>query len=120
MPRPKIYRHVCALPESVEFGPKGPRHGREVLNMSVDEYEAIRLIDLEGYSQIECAQQMQVARTTAQKIYVEGKKKLADALVNGKLIRIEGGEYELCQEKKIGRHCRRCRRDNGQGSQERK
>lgn len=109
MPRPKKSRHVCAMPESVEFGPKGPKRGREVVYLTVDEYEAIRLIDLLGYNQIECSDQMKVARTTAQKIYADGKHKLADAMINGKILRIEGGDYELCPEKKSGRYCGRCR-----------
>jgi len=78
------------------------------LNMTVDEYEAIRLIDLEGYTQEECALQMNVARTTVQGIYSEARKKLAESLVDGKILSIEGGEYRLCDG--IARGCRRHRR----------
>ena len=72
--------------------------------MTVDEYETIRLIDLEGYTQEECAAQMNVARSTVQGIYFEARKKLADSLVNGKMLLIEGGEYRLCEGKE--EHCR--------------
>ncbi len=64
--------------------------------MKVDEYETIRLIDLEGMTQQECCERMQVARTTVQAIYNEARKKLADCLVNGRLLHIEGGNYQVC------------------------
>jgi len=83
--------------------------------MSVDEYETIRLIDLQGFTQEECADQMNIARTTVQGIYNEARKKLADTLVNGKVLRIEGGDYQLCDglEKHCG--CGGCRRHRNGG-----
>lgn len=62
----------------------------------IGEYETLRLIDLLGYTQDECAGQMGVARTTVQAVYNCARKKLADMLVNGKRLVIEGGNYELC------------------------
>lgn len=110
MSRPKKCRHVCALPEEVEFGPRrGKVKGQAQIVMTVDEYEAIRLIDFEGMNQIQCAEHMQVARTTGQKIYNQGKHKLADALVNGKNLRIQGGDFELCNRDKQGKYCGQCR-----------
>lgn len=64
--------------------------------MSVDEYEAIRLIDAEGYTQETCAEHMNVSRSTIQGIYDSARRKLSDSLVNGKVLWIEGGEYRLC------------------------
>ena len=97
MPRPRKWRKVCSLPERQRFGPldapPGPDH---TVTMSVDEYETIRLIDLEGMNQEECADKMHVARTTVQGIYFAARRKVAEALVNGKVLRIEGGQYELC------------------------
>lgn len=97
MPRPRKWRKVCCLPDSNRFGPLDvPIEGDFFVIMTVDEYETIRLIDLEGLSQEECAGQMKVARTTVQGIYSEARKKLAESLVNGKVLRIEGGDYKLC------------------------
>ena len=64
---------------------------------SVEEYEVIRLIDLEGLEQEQCAERMDVARSTVQRMYTEAKQKVADSLVNGKILRIEGGDYILCE-----------------------
>lgn len=97
MPRPMKWRKVCCLPENNKFGPLNSTNdnGSYVI-MTVDEYETIRLIDLEGFTQEECANQMNVARTTVQGIYNEARKKLAESFVNGKVLFIEGGEYVLC------------------------
>lgn len=97
MPRPRKWRRVCCLPDVNRFGPLDSPVGKEhFVIMSVDEYETIRLIDLEGLSQEECSNQMNVARTTVQGIYQEARRKIAQSLVNGKILRIEGGEYKLC------------------------
>ncbi|HHV30377.1 DUF134 domain-containing protein [Acetivibrio mesophilus] len=110
MPRPIKWRKVCCLPEKNRFGPLGENADeKNYVKMTVDEYETIRLIDLEGFTQEECAKQMNVARTTAQSIYGEARKKLAQSLVNGKVLLIEGGEYRLCEG--LGNGCGRgCRR----------
>lgn len=115
MARPMKWRRVCCLPESKRFGPLDLKVNDEhYVNMTVDEYETIRLIDLEGFTQEECAAQMNVARTTVQGIYIEARKKLAESLVNGKLLLIDGGEYKLCEGMPTG--CGRgCRRNQGHG-----
>lgn len=97
MARPKKWRKVCCLPQQNQFGPLGRQaQQKEYINMSVEEYETIRLIDLEGMTQEECADKMDVARTTVQSIYAEARKKIAHALVDGNVLHIEGGDYQLC------------------------
>ncbi len=104
MPRPRKWRKVCCLPEIRRFGPLDfPANTTELINMTVDEYEAIRLIDLEGFTQEKCAGQMNIARTTVQGIYNNARKKVAESLVNGKVLFIEGGEYQLCDGR--GKSC---------------
>lgn len=104
MPRPRKWRNVCRMPGCSRFGPLDPATDADVIIMSVDEFEAIRLIDLEGMTQEECSNQMNVARTTVQGIYNDARKKLADSLVNGKVLLIEGGEYRLCEGHEISCH----------------
>lgn len=96
MPRPKKWRRVCCLPDVNRFGPLNGNAEVCFVVMSVDEYETIRLIDAEGLKQEECAERMDVARTTVQGIYDSARKKIADSIVNGKTLIIEGGEYMLC------------------------
>ena len=106
MPRPRKWRKVCEMPRCTKFGPKhGQAFGKIV--MTVDEYETIRLIDLEGLTQEECCEQMEVARTTVQAIYSSARKKLADSVVNGLQLCIEGGEYRLCEHNdgECGQNC---------------
>ena len=113
MARPMKWRKVCGLPENNKFGPLDLNVDEEnSVRMTVDEYETIRLIDLEGFTQEECAKKMNVARTTVQGIYAEARKKIAQSLVDGKILLIEGGEYRLCDELKnvCGRGCHRRRR----------
>ncbi len=96
MPRPTKSRMICRFPQTLEFIPAKDGEGKEPVVLTVDEYETIRLIDKEGLSQEQCSQRMQVARTTAQKIYDSARKKLADVLVDGLPLKIEGGKYQLC------------------------
>lgn len=95
MPRPTKCRRVCHFPEALEFIPADGAAGEPVL-LTIDEFETIRLIDREGLSQEACGTQLGVGRTTAQNIYDRARKKLADALTLGRPLKIEGGDYRLC------------------------
>lgn len=108
MPRPKKCRKVCCLPKVTEFQPKGGTSNQIIL--TVDEYETIRLIDKEGFSQEECAVYMRIARTTIQHIYNNARAKIAQALVDGTGLRIEGGNYTLCNGQEAECGCGGCHR----------
>lgn len=107
MSRPFKRRRICALPETAEFGPRYKKNAA-LIEMTVDEYEAIRLIDQLGFTQEDCAAQMNVARTTVQSIYDSARKKLAEVLVDGKRLEIRGGSYDVCLhgESCCGKDCR--------------
>lgn len=116
MSRPMKWRNVCSLPNSNRFGPLDVEvDDQNFVIMRVDEYETIRLIDLEGLTQAECAEQMNVARTTVQGIYGSARIKLAKSLVNNKGLLIKGGEYRLCDGTGggCGQNCQHQRRGQG-------
>ena len=108
MPRPKRCRKVCSMPRVSEFAPVG--EDADFVILTVDEYESIRLIDKQGFSQGECAVYMQIARTTAQQIYNSARKKIASALVDGMGLRIVGGDYRLCDKNEASCGCGGCSR----------
>ncbi len=95
MPRPPKCRKVCHFPQNREFTPT-QESAQEPVILTVDEYETLRLIDREGFSQDACCRRMKIARTTVQKIYESARQKLAQMLVEGRPLRIEGGSYRLC------------------------
>ena len=95
MARPRKCRRICQLPRQTLFQPEESTCQGEI-RMSLDEFECIRLIDLNQLQQEECALRMNVARTTVQAIYLSARTKIADALVNCKKLRIEGGDVALC------------------------
>ena len=96
MSRQPLWRRVDSLPRITSFKPAGvPLAQLQEIRISVEEAEAIRLKDLEGLEQEECAEKMNVSRSTFARILLSARQKIADALLNGKAIRIEGGNYEL-------------------------
>lgn len=108
MPRPRKCRRVCRLPGQSEFVPRGMKEEKKPVIITVDEYETVRLLDYIGLSQEECGSYMNVARTTVQQIYTTTRKKIATALVEGLPLKIEGGDYQLCEEEKEHCGCGRC------------
>ena len=94
MARPKKARTICFKPDITEF--IKVKNGRGTVELSLDEYETLRLIDYLGLTQQECALQMEVARSTIASIYENARYKISDSLVNGKSIKISGGDFEFC------------------------
>ncbi|MDK2823958.1 MAG: uncharacterized protein PWQ67_772 [Clostridia bacterium] len=100
MPRPPKCRRVEFEPIHTYFKPAGiPKHQLEELVLSVEELEAIRLKDREGLEQAECAEKMHVSRPTFQRILMSARSKLAEAIVEGKAIRVEGGNYRIADRR---------------------
>ena len=96
MGRAQLWRRVSAIPPVNYFKPMGmPLAGLQEVRLLVEEAEAIRLKDLEGMEQEECAQKMCISRTTFSRLLDSARQKVAEALINGKAIRIEGGNYEM-------------------------
>ena len=113
--RPKKRKRVCDMPNYRVFGPLNGKVHDEIIILSVEEYEVIRLIDLEGLEQQQCAERMEVGRSTVQRMYSDAKRKVADSLVNGKILKIEGGDYFLCGLE--NNYCTNCnRKSHGHGS----
>lgn len=98
--RPMKWRRVAFLPRVSYFKPAGvPLPDLEEVPITVDEAEALRLKDLEGLEQEQCAKEMNVSRPTFQRLLNSAHKKVADALLNGKAVRIEGGTFEMAQSR---------------------
>ena len=94
MPRPVKWRKVSFIPGVRCFLPTGvPQYELVEVILKIEELEAIRLKDLEGLEQEACAAQMEVSRPTFQRILNIAREKVADALIKGKAIRIEGGNF---------------------------
>ncbi len=103
MPRPKCCRNVCGVPDNNYFKPRRiPISQLEEVVLSLDEYEAIRLEDYEGLYQKEAASRMNISRQTFGRIIEAAHKKIADVLITGKTLKIEGGEVVLNETKPCG------------------
>jgi predicted DNA-binding protein (UPF0251 family) len=126
MPRPRNCRRVGYLPQVTFYKPQGiPLSVLKHIALTVDELEAVRLADLEGMYQEQAAEKMNVSRQTFGRIIESAHKKIADALVNGKALSIEGGHIEIDNsnansiEFEIPRgHCRLGRHGHRRGHQE--
>ena len=100
MGRQPLFRRVNFLPQVTYFKPAGvPLTHLQEVRLSIEEAEAIRLKDIEGLEQDECAQRMHISRPTFHRIVESARRKLADALINGKAIQIEGGNFGLPQSR---------------------
>lgn len=104
MPRPQRSRKICREPAFAHFTPDA-RPDAEAVVLTVDEFEAIRLVDLEKMTHEQCAERMEISRTTVTEIYESAREKIADSLVNGKRLAITGGNYRVCEGKGCGCGC---------------
>lgn len=99
--RPKKTRWVKCKPQERCFRPQCKSINElEGINMTIDEFEAVRLSDLQGLNQEQVSKKMKVHRSTVSRILTSAHKKIADALVNIKAIKIEGGCCKILERKK--------------------
>jgi uncharacterized protein len=90
MARPRICRRILSNPNVTYFKPRGiPLRELSEVALAMDEYEAIKLKDLEGLEQEECAKKMNISQPTFHRLVVSARKKIADGIINGKAIRVE-------------------------------
>jgi len=102
--RPKKYRFIKQDPKISQFSPRG-RPGRpDEVSLGTDEYEAIRLTDHMGFSQKEAAKSMRISQQTFSRILNRARKTLADGLVRGTTIRIQGGQYVISSREENKSH----------------
>ena len=98
MPRPFKCRYIRCEPDVSYFKPRGiPVSRLDEVVLTVDEFESIRLADVEGLYQDEAARKMNVSRQTFGNIVKSAHRKIADALVKGKAIKIKGGVYQMAE-----------------------
>lgn len=96
MVRPRLCRRVGFNPNVTYFKPRGiPLVDLDEVILQIDEFEAVRLKDLENLEQEECAQKMNISQPTFHRLVLSARKKIADAIINGKAIKIEGGNYRI-------------------------
>ncbi|MDD4898944.1 MAG: DUF134 domain-containing protein [Methanocellales archaeon] len=108
--RPRCQRWISQVPVSNYFNPSSvpiwPPVMRppETVNVKIEEMEAMRLVDFEGLEQEEAAREMGTSRKTLWRDLKSGRKKVVDALINGKAIEIKGGSYSVV-EKEMNKKC---------------
>jgi predicted DNA-binding protein (UPF0251 family) len=106
MPRPRKHRHLWREPQPAIYKPVGvPLKSLECITLLHEEVESLRLADLEAQYQQEAAEQMGISRSTFQRIVTEARRKVAQALVEGAALQIEGGTFRVAA---VRWHCTRC------------
>ena len=110
MPRPPRCRRICGAPQVDTFCPNGCENTKPIL-LTLDEYEVIRLVDLEQQTHEQCAAQMDISRSTVQEIYEVARRKIAACLVHGKPLHITGETTASAEDRRqptatVGAGCR--------------
>ena len=101
MPRPRLCRRVYFNPSVTYFKPRGGR--LRDLNesiLTIDELESVRLKDLEGLEQETAAKKMNISQPTFHRLILSARRKISDALINGKAIKVEGGDFRIIGRKR--------------------
>ena len=94
MVRPRLCRRVGFNPNITYFKPRGiPLGELEEVTLNIEEFEAVRLKDLEGLEQAECAKKMNISQPTFHRLISSARKKIAEAIIKGKAIKVEGGNF---------------------------
>jgi len=107
MPRPQKCRRIGFNPEFRSFKPAGvPGKSLDEVIMTIDELESVRLVDLEGMYQEDAAKKLNVSRQTLGNIITTAHKKVAECLVNGKILKIEGGNIKMEDKREF--LCKEC------------
>lgn len=112
MPRPTRCRKICSKPDFIKFSPN-ESESREIIELTLDEFEVIRLVDLERQTHEQCSKQMEISRTTVTEIYDSARRKIADSIVNGKHLVISGGNYRFCDGNSSWCYKKHCKKKNG-------
>lgn len=110
MPRPQRCRRICRTPQFDSFSPETSAE-TGTITLTLDEYEVIRLVDLEKKTHEQCAAQMDISRSTVTEIYESARNKIAQCIVNGYQLLITGGNYRVCEGSEQMR-CGKCWRKN--------
>ncbi|MBN2426474.1 MAG: DUF134 domain-containing protein [Calditrichaceae bacterium] len=106
MPGPYRRRRVFQPPNFVNFKPSGiPRRALKMITLAVDEYEAIRLADYNGLDHTQAAENMGISRPTFSRLVEKARNKIAQALVDGMELIVEGGNIEFANTR---RRCLDC------------
>jgi len=93
--RPKKYRIVKVDPKIAQFSPRGKPGRPDELDISMEEYESLRLADYMGLPQKEAAKSMHISQQTFSRILNKAHKNIAYGLINGNTIKIQGGHYVI-------------------------
>jgi uncharacterized protein len=102
MPRPCCMRQIGFVPDVIYFKPAGiPLRELEEIVVALDELEALRLADLQGLYQEQAAEKMKISRPTFSRIVEEARRKVAEALIHGKALRMEGGAVIMKGDKNM-------------------
>ena len=98
--RPKKVRYIQRMPKIVQFSPRGKQGRPDEVELTLDQFEAVKLTDFQGFTQAQGALAMRISRPSFGRILREARKKMADALVNGKIVKIRMGDIQVGVKKK--------------------